>query len=151
MRTATLDLNSRGSFVDDLNSIPGIVMCRDALLHRSHEIQPAYFDSEKRSSSSFFHLFFFFEEYGTCLQLELSDLAIFVGRTYYATTYPPTAAVAFTGGSSAVEQRTVKCASAAILWSGVQISLSGLFVVTACCIGWRYRPEQGPCLTVIPR
>ena len=29
------------------------------------------------------------------------------------------------GGSSAVEQRTVKCASAAILWSGVQISLSG--------------------------
>ena len=32
------------------------------------------------------------------------------------------------GGSSAVEQRTVKCASAAILWSGVQISLSGFFV-----------------------
>ena len=46
MRTATLDLNSRGSFVDDLNSKPGIVMCRDALLHRSHEIQPAFFDSE---------------------------------------------------------------------------------------------------------
>jgi len=40
-------LNSRGSFVDDLNSKPGIVMCRDALLHRSHEIQPAFFDSEK--------------------------------------------------------------------------------------------------------
>ena len=74
-----------------------------------------------------FFISFFFEEYGTCLQLELSDLAIFVGRTYYATTYPPTAAVAFTGGSSAVEQRTVKCASAAILWSGVQISLSGFF------------------------
>ena len=32
------------------------------------------------------------------------------------------------GGSSAVEQRTVKCASAAILWSGVQISLSGFFI-----------------------
>ena len=32
------------------------------------------------------------------------------------------------GGSSAVEQRTVKCASAAILWSGVQISLSGFFL-----------------------
>ena len=32
------------------------------------------------------------------------------------------------GGSSAVEQRTVKCASAAILWSGVQISLSGFLV-----------------------
>jgi len=47
VRTATLDLNSRGSFVDDLNSKPGIVMCRDALLHRSHEIQPAFFDSEK--------------------------------------------------------------------------------------------------------
>ena len=46
VRTATLDLNSRGSFVDDLNSKPGIVMCRDALLHRSHEIQPAFFDSE---------------------------------------------------------------------------------------------------------
>ena len=25
--------------------MPGIVMCRDALLHRSHEIQPAHFDS----------------------------------------------------------------------------------------------------------
>ena len=33
------------------------------------------------------------------------------------------------GGSSAVEQRTVKCASAAILWSGVQISLSGFLEV----------------------
>ena len=31
------------------------------------------------------------------------------------------------GGSSAVEQRTVKCASAAILWSGVLISRSGFF------------------------
>ena len=60
MRTATLDLNSRGSFVDDLNSKPGIVMCRDALLHRSHEIQPAFFDSEKKEIHfSFFLLFFF--------------------------------------------------------------------------------------------
>ena len=59
MRTATLDLNSRGSFVDDLNSKPGIVMCRDALLHRSHEIQPAFFDSEKKAFTQlFFHLFF---------------------------------------------------------------------------------------------
>ena len=56
MRTATLDLNSRGSFVDDLNSKPGIVMCRDALLHRSHEIQPAFFDSGKKGKS-FFSLF----------------------------------------------------------------------------------------------
>lgn len=34
-----------------------------------------------------------------------------------------------TGGSSAVEQRTVKCASAyaVILWSGVQISPPGFF------------------------
>ena len=48
VRTATLDLNSRGSFVDDLNSRPGIVMCRVALLQRSHEIQPASSDSEKR-------------------------------------------------------------------------------------------------------
>ena len=55
MRTATLDLNSRGSFVDDLNFKPGIVMCRDALLHRSHEIQPAFFDSEK--GISFFTFF----------------------------------------------------------------------------------------------
>ena len=61
MRTATLDLNSRGSFVDDLNSKPGIVMRRDALLHRSHEIQPAFFDSEKKEIHfSFFLLFFFF-------------------------------------------------------------------------------------------
>ena len=35
-----------------------------------------------------------------------------------------------TGGSSAVEQRTVKCvyAYAVILWSGVQISPPGFFV-----------------------
>ena len=31
------------------------------------------------------------------------------------------------GGSSVVEQWTVKCLSAAIHWSGVQISLPGLF------------------------
>ena len=60
MRTATLDLNSRGSFVDDLNSKPGIVMCRDALLHRSHEIQPAFFDSEKKEFIPFFLFYFFF-------------------------------------------------------------------------------------------
>ena len=59
MRTATLDLNSRGSFVDDLNSKPGIVMCRDALLHRSHEIQPAFYDSERKAFISFFFSFFF--------------------------------------------------------------------------------------------
>ena len=45
------------------------------------------------------------------------------------------------GGSSAVEQRTVKCASAAILWSGVQISLSGFFIFLSGNpgqrIGWR--------------
>ena len=35
-----------------------------------------------------------------------------------------------TGGSSAVEQWTVKCASAAIHWSGVQISLPGFLAVT---------------------
>ena len=62
VRTATLDLNSRGSFVDDLNSKPGIVMCRDALLHRSHEIQPAFFDSEIKRTFLFFLFssFFFF-------------------------------------------------------------------------------------------
>ena len=54
VRTATLDLNSRGSFVDDLNSKPGIVMCRDALLHRSHEIQPAFFDSERKNKLVYF-------------------------------------------------------------------------------------------------
>ena len=58
MRTATLDLNSRGSFVDDLNSKPGIVMCRDALLHRSHEIQPAFFRfGEKANFFAFFSSF----------------------------------------------------------------------------------------------
>ena len=31
-------------------------MCRDALLHRSHEIQPAFFDSE-----NFFFRFFLYE------------------------------------------------------------------------------------------
>ena len=69
MRTATLDLNSRGSFVDDLNSKPGIVMCRDALLHRSHEIQPAFFDSEKKRILLFFFFFsfYFFIFAGTCL------------------------------------------------------------------------------------
>ena len=60
MRTATLDLNSRGSFVDDLNFKPGIVMCRDALLHRSHEIQPAFFDSEMKKKVFLDYLFSFF-------------------------------------------------------------------------------------------
>ena len=59
MRKATLDLNSRGSFVDDLNSKPGIVMCRDALLHRSHEIQPAFF-YDSAGKSNFFCFFFLF-------------------------------------------------------------------------------------------
>ena len=63
VRTATLDLNSRGSFVDDLNSKPGIVMCRDALLHRSHEIQPAFFDLERKAFAFFF--IFFFSKLGT--------------------------------------------------------------------------------------
>ena len=41
-----------------------------------------------------------------------------------------------TGGSSAVEQRTVKCASAyaVILWSGVQISPPGYFF--PACLFW---------------
>ena len=67
MRTATLDLNSRGSFVDDLNSKPGIVMCRDALLHRSHEIQPAFFGFGRKKSNffAFFSFFLFFPSPGT--------------------------------------------------------------------------------------
>ena len=60
MRTATLDLNSRGSFVDDLNSKPGIVICRDALLHRSDEIQPAFFDLERKNKLIFIFFRFFF-------------------------------------------------------------------------------------------
>ena len=64
MRKATLDLNSRGSFVDDLNSKPGIVMCRDALLHRSHEIQPAFFDSEIKRTFLVLFVFFFFLVWG---------------------------------------------------------------------------------------
>ena len=59
MRTATLDLNSRGSFVDDLNSKPGIVQCRDALLHRALEIQPAFYDSEESEKIKIYFLFFF--------------------------------------------------------------------------------------------
>jgi len=80
VRTATLDLNSRGSFVDDLNSKPGIVMCRDALLHRSHEIQPAFFDSEweKLIFFQFFFIFFrFFAKSGTSPLLGLFLFADF--------------------------------------------------------------------------
>ena len=51
---------------------------------------------------------------------------------------------ASSGGSSAVEQRTVKCASAAILWSGVQISLSGFFFSFGA--GW-----GGPAQVGVPR
>ena len=37
-------------------------MCRDALLHRSHEIQPALYDSaEKSNFFAFFCIFFFFK------------------------------------------------------------------------------------------
>ena len=73
VRTATLDLNSRGSFVDDLNSRPGIVMCRVALLQRSHEIQPASSDSEKRFFS---FSFYFFAETGTSL-FQVSSISIY--------------------------------------------------------------------------
>ena len=66
MRKATLDLNSRGSFVDDLNSKPGIVMCRDALLHRSHEIQPAFFYDSAGKSNFFCFFFLFFSMFRTC-------------------------------------------------------------------------------------
>ena len=78
MRTAKLDLNSRGSFVDDLNSKPGIVMCRDALLHRSHEIQPAFFDSVTKNLE-FFQIFFhfFFAKVWTLTLLGFSVGAIF--------------------------------------------------------------------------
>ena len=34
-------------------------MCRDALLHRSHEIQPAFFDQELKFISNEFHFHFF--------------------------------------------------------------------------------------------
>ena len=37
-------------------------MCRDALLHRSHEIQPAFYDSEKKSIFLLFFSFFYFYE-----------------------------------------------------------------------------------------
>ena len=106
-------------------------MCRDALLHRAHEIQPALFDLEK-SKKLFFFFFFFFDksrtsllqepELGNCplKSLRISHFAIL------GCDFRPELAVS--GGSSAVEQRTVKCVRrAAILWSGVQISLSGFF------------------------
>ena len=35
-------------------------MCRDALLHRSHEIQPAFFDQELKFIKLNFFFFFFF-------------------------------------------------------------------------------------------
>ena len=43
-------------------------MCRDALLHRSHEIQPAFFDSEIKKLNCFLFLFFFAKS-GTSLCL----------------------------------------------------------------------------------
>ena len=78
VRTATLDLNSRGSFVDDLNSKPGIVMCRDALLHRSHEIQLAFlrFGRKKQFFCFFLHFFFIFPSPGTCTWHENSGAAV---------------------------------------------------------------------------
>jgi len=35
-------------------------MCRDALLHRAHEIQPAFYDSEKDKTRFFLFYFFHF-------------------------------------------------------------------------------------------
>ena len=50
--------------------MPGIVMCRDALLHRSHEIQPAHYDSElKKGLRFFFSTSYFFSILGTCLDI----------------------------------------------------------------------------------
>ena len=108
VRTATLDLNSRGSFVDDLNSKPGIVMCRDALLHRSHEIQPAFFDSEKKAFFSFFFFFFFSQVFRMCVAPAEGPCAYFLCKMRVLVCYY-VVSVRSTGGSSAVEQWTVKC------------------------------------------
>ena len=94
VRTATLDLGSRGSFVDDLNSKPGIVIRRDALLHRSDEIQPAFFDSEEKESFSKASLFSFFFFFFFCR----GDL---FGRAGVARSPPPLGGTLPTGGLGA--------------------------------------------------
>ena len=89
---------------------------------------PRFSIRKKNSFLLFFFLSFFCQvrdlfvsglvrEKSTLESLCMGTLGRHVGRR-------PAAATS-SGGSSAVEQRTVKCASAAILWSGVQISLSG--------------------------
>ncbi len=53
-------------------------MCRDALLHRSHEIQPAFFDSEKKAFTSFFFFFlYFFQVWDLYVAPDFPDFAFF--------------------------------------------------------------------------
>ena len=110
----------------DLNSKPGIVMCRDALLHRSHEIQPAFFDSEKDNFYElFFFLFIFFAKSGTSLfQVSSGRICVRILPCNFLCTRTVYFRSCFwcfgfcrrdgtpAGGSSAVEQRTVKCVTA---------------------------------------
>ena len=78
--------------------------------------------------------------------LGLGGLQGFAAETEIRPTGGLGAAGPSAGGSSAVEQRTVKCASAAILWSGVQISLSGIFFF--CFLENQQNPFQSGILRV---
>ena len=95
------------------------------------------FSIRRKKDYSFFLLFFFLFFAGTCsspnrtapsgMGFWLRAAGLFLVASRRRRTSWPAPADPSSGGSSAVEQRTVKCASAAILWSGVQISLSGFF------------------------
>ena len=57
-------------------------MCRDALLHRSHEIQPAFFDQELKFIYEFlFHFFFRSKDLFGFYQLGCEFAQVGVGKT----------------------------------------------------------------------
>ena len=93
---------------------------------------PRFSIRKKNSFLLFFFLFFFCQVrdlFVSGLVREKSTLESLCMGTLGRHVGGRPAAATSSGGSSAVEQRTVKCASAAILWSGVQISLSGTLFV----------------------
>ena len=58
-------------------------MCRDALLHRSHEIQPAFFDQELKfiSNEFLFHFFCALRDLFVFYQLGCEFAQVGVGKT----------------------------------------------------------------------
>ena len=102
VRTARLGLEGCESFVDDLIGCRVLYSVRDALLHRSLEIQPWHFPIR------YFFLIFFFKVNRCWVAAErLRKNQIFV---FFCTGHLVVAETA-TGGSSVVEQWTVKRSS----------------------------------------